>query len=399
MKKSTLYLKAITNIVIYIISIALVIVVLPWAINFFLPFIIGWIISLIANPVVKFFEEKIKFKRKAMSAIMIVLIIALIILAGYALISLFVTQGIGFVQSMPEKWAIWKTNLDFWSKSINNSMPEKMRDSLSSLGTKLEEQISHFISSMGANSEFATSALSTVTSKLGSIATIIIGIIMCVLSAYLFTAEHNNIVAGFEKYAPKALYMKVEAAYRGLKKAVSGYIKAQLKIEFWVYIITLIGLIIVNVDYSVIIAFLVAILDILPFFGAGLIMVPWGIYHILNAHYFLGIGLLVTWAIGQLVRQLIQPKLIGDSVGLPPIPTLFSLFIGYKVLGVFGMVIAVPIAMILISLYEEGVFTTLVSSLVIIRRGIADFRKLPEEALRKRFEKDESGDENEEDRK
>lgn len=399
MKRNSLYLKAIANILIYLISIALVIVVLPWAINFFLPFIIGWIISLIANPVVKFFEEKIKFKRKAMSAIMIVLIIAIIILVGYAVISLFITEGIGLAESMPLKWAVWKDNLDTWSRNLSNSIPVKMRDSLSSLGTKIEEQISAFITSVGSNSSFAQNALSTLSSKIGSLASVLIGIIMCVLSAYLFTAEHNNLCAAIEKFTPGAVYVKFQAAFRGLKKAVSGYIKAQIKIEFWVYLITLIGLLIVNVDYAIIVALAVALLDILPFFGAGLIMVPWGIYHILNAHYFLGIGLLVTWGIGQIVRQLIQPKLIGDSVGLPPIPTLFSLFIGYKLLGVFGMVVAVPIAMIILSLYEEGVFTTLVSSLVIIRRGIADYRKLPEEALRKRFEDRKEGTEDEESRK
>lgn len=398
MKKNTLYLKAITNIVIYLITIALVIIVLPKAINFFLPFIIGWIISLIANPVVRFFEVKIKFKRKAMSAIMIVLIIALIILAGYALVSLFITQGIGFAQSMPEKWAVWKENLDDWSRTLNNNLPVKMRDSLSSLGTKIEESITSFISSIGANSNLAQTAITTVSSKIGSIATVLIGIIMCVLSAYLFTAEHNNLAVSIEKHTPKGVYIKLQAAFRGLKKAVSGYIKAQLKIEFWVYIITLIGLIILGVDYSIIIALAIALLDILPFFGAGLIMVPWGVIHILNAHYFLGIGLLITWGVGQLVRQLIQPKLIGDSVGLPPLPTLFSLFIGYKLLGVFGMVIAVPIAMIILALYEEGVFTTLVSSVIILRKGISDFRRLPEDSLRKKFEREESGDEDEESR-
>ena len=87
--------------------------------------------------------------------------------------------------------------------------------------------------------------------------------------------------------------------------------------------------------------------------------------------------MLITWGIGQLVRQLIQPKIVGDKVGVAPLPTLVLLFLGYKFWSVFGMVVAVPIAMIFISLYQEGVFDNLVDSIKILREGLASFITLP----------------------
>ena len=84
---------------------------------------------------------------------------------------------------------------------------------------------------------------------------------------------------------------------------------------------------------------------------------------------------------GQLARQLIQPKIVGDSVGLAPIPTLFLLFAGYKSAGVVGMIIAVPIGIIVLNMYEEGVFDTFLNSLKILYASVSNFRHLTEEDM------------------
>ena len=93
------------------------------------------------------------------------------------------------------------------------------------------------------------------------------------------------------------------------------------------------------------------------------------------------IGLLIIWGAGQLARQLIQPKIMGDSMGLAPIPTLFLLFFGYKVGGVGGMIIAVPIGIIVLNMYQEGVFDTTLDSIRILYASISNFRHLNEEDM------------------
>ena len=148
---------------------------------------------------------------------------------------------------------------------------------------------------------------------------------MCLLSAYFFVAERDQVVIWFRNHAPKSIVERFEMIKRSMVKAVGGYFKAQLKIEIWMYLLLVIGLSILRVDYTLLIALGIAILDFLPFFGTGTVMVPWAIVKILSSDYKMAIGLLIIWGVGQLARQIIQPKIVGDSIGVPPIPTLFLL--------------------------------------------------------------------------
>ncbi len=125
----------------------------------------------------------------------------------------------------------------------------------------------------------------------------------------------------------------------------------------------------------------IAFLDLLPFFGTGTVMVPWALIKIFSGDYKMAIGLLIIWGGGQLARQIIQPKIVGDSIGVAPIPTLFLLFIGYKLGGVIGMIIAVPLGMLLSTMYQEGVFDTTRNSIAILVSGLNHFRKLRPEDL------------------
>ena len=87
------------------------------------------------------------------------------------------------------------------------------------------------------------------------------------------------------------------------------------------------------------------------------------------------IGLLILYGVTQLVRQLIQPKLVGDSMGLRPLPTLALLFIGYKVGSVLGMIFAVPIGMIIINLYKAGAFDYILDDVKILAEGVLSLRE------------------------
>ena len=137
-----------------------------------------------------------------------------------------------------------------------------------------------------------------------------------------------------------------------------------------------------KVRYAFIIAIGVAILDLLPFFGTGTVLLPWAAIKFISGDYTTVIGLLLIWGVGQLARQIIQPKIVGDSVGLAPIPTIILLYVGYKAAGVIGMIIAVPIGIIIVNMYEEGVFDTTINSLKVLYAGISNFRHLTDEDMK-----------------
>lgn len=372
------YCKALANITIAIVALLLIIFVVPKVIVFFSPFVVGWIIALIAGPFVRFFEEKVKIKRKAGSAFVIVTIIGLVVLVLYLAGAKLVEEIIGLINSMPVLWASVEADFNDIAKNLDivyRRLPLDIRDTITELSSEIGTYVGEFFG------EISAPTISTVGNFAKQLPTIIIGIIMALLSSYFFVAERNLIGDWLRKTMPSSLQKRYEMLKRSLGKAVGGYFKAQLKIEIWMYLLLVIGLSILRVDYALLIALGIAFMDFFPFFGTGTIMVPWAIIKILSSDYQMAIGLLIIWGVGQLARQIIQPKIVGDSVGVPPIPTLFLLFIGYKVSGVIGMIVAVPIGLIIYTMYEEGVFDTTKKSVLILVAGINHFRKLRSEDM------------------
>ena len=160
-----------------------------------------------------------------------------------------------------------------------------------------------------------------------------------------------------------------------LKYAVGGYFKAQFKIMFVVYILLVIGFAILDVHFSFLLALLIAFLDFLPFFGTGTALIPWAVYQLVTGDYRMLIGLLILYGVTQLVRQLIQPKLVGDSMGVNPLLTLVLLYVGYRIGSVLGMIFAVPVGMIVINLYKAGAFDYILDDVKILADGVMSLRR------------------------
>lgn len=367
------YVKAILNLIIALILIIAVIWLVPKVIVFFMPFIIGWIISMIASPLVRFFEVKLKIRRRAGSAVVIVVVIGLVVLVGYLVGGKLIKEIINFLQDIPVMWASLEE--DFNVISINMSviydkLPIDVQNTLNSISEQANELAGNLV---GKLSSPTIAAVGNFAKQLPSI---IIGLIMCLLSSYFFVAERDQVTTAVKKYLPEWLLYRFRLIKQSIVKAIGGYLKAQIKIEVWIYLLLVIGFLILGVDYALLIGLGVAMMDFLPFFGTGTIMVPWAIVKFLSSDYKMTIGLLLIWGISQLVRQIIQPKIVGDSVGVPPIPTLFLIYIGYMVYGVLGMIVAVPLGLILWTMHEAGAFDTTKNSILILTAGLNHFRKL-----------------------
>ena len=373
------YCKAVVNIVVFIVAVRLVVFLLPRLLAFFAPFVVGLVIAWMAGPPVKFFEEKMKIKRRAGSAFVIIAVIALIVLAIYGLGSILVKEGVGFAQSFPEMWEDVQKDLDEIAERMKNvylSLPEAVRDRLDGSLTALENSAGDFLG------KISNPTLTAVGNFAKYLPPLLIGVIMALLSAYFFVADRKNLNDWCTKHVPKVIQDRYELIRQSLVRAVGGYVKAQLKIEIWVYFVLVIGLWILKVRYVLLIAVGIAFLDFLPVFGTGTVMVPWAIIKIMGGDLKMGIGILITWGLGQLLRQIIQPKIVGDSIGLSPLPTLFLLYLGYQFGGVFGMIVAIPVGLILFSLYEGGVFDTTKDSVKLLVLGVNQFRRLTPEDLK-----------------
>lgn len=370
------YTKVVINLSLAVLALLVCLFILPKLIVFFLPFVIGWMIAAIANPLVRFFEEKLRIKRKAGSAVAIIMAIALVIFAGYFLVTRLVSAGIGFVATLPQLWETLEGDFREIGQNLNvvyDGLPIDIKSSLESMGQKMDGYIGKLVETIG------TPTMNAVGNFAKNIPGMLINVIMCILSSYFFVAEKESIGQIMQKYIPRLIRDKWSVVCDSLKNAIGGYFKAQIKIELWIYLLLFVGFLLLKIPYGPLVAFLIAILDFLPFFGTGAVMIPWAIIKFLSADYQMAIWLLVIWGVGQLLRQIIQPKIVGDSMGIAPLPTLVLLFIGYRMAGVVGMIVAVPIGILLINMNRAGVFDTIKTSIRILIMGLDSFRRFDEE--------------------
>lgn len=367
------YSKAVVNLAVAAAILLCVIFLLPRALIFFSPFVAGWIIALIAGPLVRFFEEKIRLKRKIGSAFVIVSVIALVVLLIYLIGSWLAGQLTGLVSSLPEMWEGMESDLKEVGRRLDvflSKIPGDTQLKLEDISAVIEGYMGDFLEKIGSPTIEAAGNLAK------SLPSVFIGLIMALLSSYFFVAERQQLNEWFRNHMPASLVSRYQMIRHSLVQSVGGYLKAQLKIEVWMYLLLLIGLAVLQVNYFALIALVIAFLDFLPFLGTGTVLIPWAVIRFLTGDYKTVIGLLIIWGVGQLARQLIQPKIVGDSIGVPPLPTLFLLYIGYKVGGVVGMIVAVPIGLLVFSLYEDGAFDTTRKSFLILVAGINGFRRL-----------------------
>ena len=372
------YVKAVLNLVAAVVLLCLTVFLLPRLLRFFMPFAVGWIIAMIANPLVRFCEQKIRIRRKAGSAIVIVAVLAGVILVGYLLISRLVTEAAGFVSSLPTLWRDVEREMDELAAGLADfydRFPPALKENLTEIGDNLGSYISGIVNGL---SEPTVNAVGNIARNIPSV---IVSTIMCLLSSYFFVAEKENIHAFFHRHVPESVREKFRIMSSGLTGAVGGYFVAQFRIEIVIYFILFIGLLILRVQYSFLIAFLIAVLDFLPVFGAGAVLWPWALMEVLAGNYRMALGLMIIWGVAQLLRQVIQPKFVGDSIGVPAIPTLFLLFIGYRIGSVLGMILAVPVGIVVQKMFEAGLFNTTIDSVRILLYGFNHFRKLEKEDL------------------
>ena len=293
------YAKSFTNLILVVVIVLGCIFVAPKVILLFMPFIIGWFLALLANPLVRFFEEKIKIKRKAGSVLVIVSVIAGICVLIYAIGNRLVKALIGFLKIVPDMWQDMKVEFlgvsRKWSNVID-SLPKEVVEKAGEIGETIGTEVGVIVG------ELSVPTADAVGDFAGNIPGIVIAVIMCLLSAYFFVTEKDYVGSLFKKIIPASWMKKCLLLKKTTIDVIVGYLKAQLKIEIWVYFILAAGFMLLKVRYGYLIAIPIALLDILPVFGTGTVLVPWTLFKLLSGDYIYALGLMVIWGVSQLVR-------------------------------------------------------------------------------------------------
>lgn len=366
------YIKILINFVFIIVIALFIFLLLPKLLGFFMPFVIGWIVSMIANPLVRFLEKKVKILRKHSSAIIIIAVIAIVLGVSALLLTILFKEVKQLMDDLPE---IIETvqhqfnDFTIYIKKLSASLPDSIQKLIDQLMKSVGDYVNGFVDNKDARSKL------NIGMYVQNIAEGFLFVIVTILSAYFFTACRDELIAGLKKRLPESLINYWSLIYDNFKAAVGGYFKAQFKIMLILTVIMFIGFEVLQVGYSFVIALVIALLDFLPVFGTGAILWPWAVIDMITGNYSRAIGLVVIYLICQIVKQILQPKMVGDSIGLHPLATLVFLFVGYQLYGVLGMVIGIPIGMVLVNLYRIGMFDRIIKGFKIIAHDLNEFRK------------------------
>ncbi|RGY79073.1 sporulation integral membrane protein YtvI [Dorea sp. AM58-8] len=366
------YWKVLVSLVFSLTATVLFIYVGIKAIFYFMPFVIGWILSVIAGPLVTFLEKKLKIMKRLGSAITIILVLALCIGLIYLIISQIWEEISVLIRNFPSMYHDLErgmSQIGAQGNTLFERFPEQIQNSWATLMNNLDDTASSLIGRIG---EPTIEVAGNVAKRIPSV---LIGTIVAFVSAYFFIADKENLGEWVKKVVPKSITSRLLLVGENLKYAMGGYFKAQFKIMGVVFAILLVGFTLMQIRFSILLAIAIAFLDFLPFFGTGTALIPWAIYKFLVGDYKMVAALVILYGVTQLVRQLIQPKLVGDSMGLNPLYTLFLLYLGYRVGSVLGMIFAVPIGLILLNLYQAGAFDYILDDVKILAEGILSLRE------------------------
>lgn len=260
-----------------------------------MPFVIGWIIAMIANPLVKFLEKKVKIVRKHSSAIIIIVVILGIVGALYGLIAIAVKEIIALSSDIPNIYSNIEAGvMVIWEKvsGFYDTMPDAVKQMLDNFVASLSD----FSQNLMQKEEGFT--FGTATNFAKTVMEGILGFIVTVVSAYFFIAQRDELVAKVKKIMPEGLVNNYRVIADNFKTAFGGYFKAQFKIMLIIIGILFLGFEILRVNYSFLLAIGIAFLDFLPFFGTGLVIWPWAVMDFVLGNYAR------LWAAASLTSQL-----------------------------------------------------------------------------------------------
>ncbi|WP_167955738.1 sporulation integral membrane protein YtvI [Anaerosporobacter faecicola] len=372
MKNANVYKKIAIDLVLTLVVVFLLIFVAPKLIAFFLPFVIGYIIALIANPMVRFLEKRLKIVRKHGSAIVIIVVLALVIGAIYLIISVLCKEIFSFLTDLPNLYDTLNLQIKEAQSNLQGlykAVPDSLQRFIDNFGNNIGTYLSTFIQKI----ELPT--ISDASLFVKNAAEFIFMLIITIMSAYFFVAERDKMTNTLKQIFPASWNEKIKFVGDNFKLAFGGYIKAQLKIMLIITLILFVGFEVIHVGYSILLAIGIAFLDFLPFFGTGAVLWPWAAVELVTGNYLRAIGIMIIYLICQIVRQILQPKLVGDSIGISPMETLIFMYIGYKIKGLLGIIIGIPIGMIIVNLYKTGAFNGIIEDVRYIVNDIVMIRK------------------------
>ena len=345
----------------------------PPLLGLLMPFVLALVLTWILNPAIVKVQRRLGASRKALSLVMLILIFTV---AG-GLLAALVYSVVSEVASLVMNWpAIWSgnlqpaiTDLEGFLSGLFAGLPQQVNqtatDGLERLVAWLNEMIPELLSRAGsAAGSFAF-----------SIPSFVVALVIFVMATYFIASDYPRLRLMVTDRLSPGVRDFFGSVKRTAVAAFGGYVKAQLILSVVVFFILLAGFVVIRQPYSVLLAFLLAVLDFIPIVGSGTVMVPWAVADLFLGQYRHAVELMVIWGVIALFRRVAEPKVVGDQTGLSPILSLISIYVGMKIAGVAGMILGPVLCMVVINIGRLGVLDGVLSDLRLAAGDLAAILK------------------------
>ena len=364
-------LSLLINVAYYALIISIFYLIFKTFFGLLVPFIIAFIFAALFQRPVNFLAKKTPIKRSVSSTVCVLLLVGVIVLLFSFLgmsaadkIKSFYDYVMARLQNIPELL----TDIKVWLLGLAERLPAAFRERVAGNVTEFFDDIiqngfSNFsISSIGVNwSSVISKGGGFLKNTVGSIPSVAIGLVVSMIACAFMTADYDRIKRFILTQLSEHNSRRMRDGYRlatgTLKKMLKAYsliiVITTCELTLGFYVLKLIG--IFESSYIPLIAFVIALIDIIPVLGTGTVLIPWAVYSFITGGIPMGIGLLIIYVVILVIRQILEPRLVAGQVGLPPIVTIIAMYIGTKTLGVLGFFILPFVVILIKELNDHGV--------------------------------------------
>ena len=321
--------------------------VIQYLLPFILPFLLGAALALAAEPMVRFFSQRVHLPRGLAAIVGVFMTFALLAMLLVVLCALLLRQLqalSGILPNMEQTIRTGMSALSGWLLDLASHAPSALQEPLTS-------NVENFFSNSSALLERATGYLLHLASEiLSQLPNGAFAFGTGLISSFMISAKLPKIKRALAARFPAERVQPYLESLKSLKNALLGWLKAQVKLSGVTFGLLAIGFLLLGIPYGPLWAFLVALVDAFPILGTGAALVPWSLISFLQGNNLRAFGLLGLYGAVTLTRSILEPRLVGQQLGLDPLVTLVCFYAGFRLWGILGMILAPMLAVTAVQL-------------------------------------------------
>ena len=364
-------LSTLINVSYYALIISVFYLIFKTFFGILVPFIVAFILAALFQKPVGFLERKTPIKRSVSSTVCVLLLVGVLVLV-FSFVGMSVADKIksfyDYVMARMQNIPDLLNDIKVWLLGVVSNLPDAFSGRISDNITEFFDDLikngvgSFSITDIGINwSSLISKSGGVLKNTVSSIPSVVISCVVSLIACAFMTADYDRIkrfiLTQLSEHNSKRMKDGYRLATGTLKKMLKAYsliiVITTCELTLGFYILKLIG--VFDSSYIPLIAFIIALIDIIPVLGTGTVLIPWAVYSFIMGKVPLGIGLLVVYVIILVIRQIIEPRLVAGQVGLPPIVTIIAMYIGTKTIGVLGFFILPFVVILIKELNDHGI--------------------------------------------